>query len=165
MQGRPCTQSPAAPRWRTPHVAETLLRPPVQRDAGKQRSGHPGIKLGELLKKVLKQHVEQKDRAPKVTAASKVRTDTRYIPRAVKHAVYSRDQGQCTYEAQDGKRCSCKTNLEFDHIKPLCQVGSNSAENLRLRCGPHNRLQAERILGKDFMLKQYAAETIQASPP
>ncbi|UCH83584.1 MAG: HNH endonuclease, partial [Candidatus Latescibacterota bacterium] len=37
--------------------------------------------------------------------------------------------------------------LEIDHIEPHARGGANAANNLRLLCGRHNRLEAKRVLG------------------
>lgn len=80
---------------------------------------------------------------------------TRYIPKAVRQAVYERDSGRCTFVAVDnlagGRRCTCQIGLEYDHIKPFCYGGEHVVENLRLRCPAHNQLEAERVFGSDFM--------------
>ncbi len=118
-------------------------------EIAKGLSGHPGIKLVDLFKKVLTEHIERKQRAPKVLA--KTETNSRYIPVAVKHEVRKRDSNQCSYVSPDGTRCSCKVNLQLDHIKPFRRGGGNSSGNIRLLCPAHNQLEAERVYGKHFM--------------
>jgi hypothetical protein len=49
------------------------------------------------------------------------------IGEAVRHEVWRRDQGRCV-------DCGSKANLEFDHIIPWSQGGSNTVRNLELRC-------------------------------
>jgi 5-methylcytosine-specific restriction endonuclease McrA len=73
------------------------------------------------------------------------------IPLRTRDAVLARDQGRCTYVGSDGKRCNETIRLHVDHIKPVARGGSNDESNLRLLCAHHNRLQAERILGRDKM--------------
>ena len=73
---------------------------------------------------------------------------SRYIPADVRHAVEKRDLCQCTYVAPDGRRCSEKNNLQFDHLLPHALGGESSVENLRLLCSTHNRLEAERVFGE-----------------
>ena len=56
-------------------------------------------------------------RKPEKTSAQKT---TRYIPSVVRHHVWMRDQGQCTYVCPKTKRkCSSNHLLQIDHIKPL----------------------------------------------
>src|SRR5205814_1659711 len=76
---------------------------------------------------------------------------SRDIPDAVRDQVFVRDGGQCTYVAADGRRCQCGTDVEIDHIKPFAAGGTHELTNLRLLCSAHNRLAAERTLGKHAM--------------
>jgi hypothetical protein len=74
------------------------------------------------------------------------------IPAAVRHAVWRRDGGRCTFLRTDGSRCEERAMLELDHFPiPWCRGGTHAASNLVLRCRAHNRLEAERVLGRKFM--------------
>src|SRR5262249_29538275 len=68
-------------------------------------------------------------------------------PAAVKRAVYLRDRGRCTYVSKDGRRCGSRRFVEFDHVLGRAVGGAFTVGNVRLRCGPHNRLEAERLYG------------------
>ena len=81
-------------------------------------------------------------------------TRTRHIPNALQDKVYARDKGRCTFIGKDGKRCNSRWNLQIDHITPYARGGANTLGNLRLLCVKHNRLEAEREYGTEFM-KQY----------
>ena len=72
---------------------------------------------------------------------------SRHIPAAVRDAVFVRDKGRCTYTGPDGKRCESMHNLQVDHIVPFARGGTATLRNLRLLCGKHNRLNAERVFG------------------
>ena len=74
-------------------------------------------------------------------------TSTAREPSAVRRGVYMRDRGCCTYVAPDGRRCETRRFLQFDHIRPRAAGGGFTVDNIRLRCGPHNRLESERFLG------------------
>jgi 5-methylcytosine-specific restriction endonuclease McrA len=73
------------------------------------------------------------------------------IPVRTRDAVFARDQARCTFVGSDGKRCNETIRLHVDHIKPVARGGNNEITNLRLLCAKHNRLQAERILGRTTM--------------
>jgi len=69
----------------------------------------------------------------------------RAIPAALRRAVWRRDDGACTFvDPQTGRRCGSRHLLQIDHIQPFAVGGANSAENLRLLCGAHNRYRTRR---------------------
>ena len=76
---------------------------------------------------------------------------TRSIPRKVRDEVFLRDGGKCTFKGTNGRRCNSTWNLQIDHIVPFARGGDNSQGNLRLLCGKHNRLEAERVYGSPHM--------------
>ena len=70
---------------------------------------------------------------------------TRYIPSVVRHHVWMRDQGQCTYICPKTKRrCSSNHLLQIDHIKPFSLGGTHETDNLRLLCANHNQFTFSR---------------------
>jgi 5-methylcytosine-specific restriction endonuclease McrA len=75
----------------------------------------------------------------------------RYIPADVEQAVRERDQHQCTFVSEGGRRCSARRFLELDHIVPVARGGQATIANLRVRCYAHNRYEAERAFGTEFM--------------
>jgi 5-methylcytosine-specific restriction endonuclease McrA len=75
----------------------------------------------------------------------------RHIPAAVKHAVWERDGGRCTFVGENGQRCPAESRLEFDHIEAVARGGTSTVDNLRLRCRAHNQYEAERTYGTEFM--------------
>ena len=75
----------------------------------------------------------------------------RYIPAHVKRAVWERDQGQCTFVGDTGRRCESRKFLEFDHVDPVARAGQATVQGLRLHCRGHNQLEAERTFGAGFM--------------
>jgi 5-methylcytosine-specific restriction endonuclease McrA len=85
---------------------------------------------------------------------------SRYIPQKVRDEVYARDRGRCAFVSQDGRKCGSKWDLQVDHIVPFARGGDNSPSNLRLLCGKHNRLEAERTYGKKHM-EQFVKEQIE----
>jgi hypothetical protein len=69
------------------------------------------------------------------------------VPARIKHAVYLRDHGQCTFRYSNGERCPSKSMLEIDHKKPWSLGGDHKVDNLRLLCREHNQLTAQIDLG------------------
>ena len=78
-------------------------------------------------------------------------TQSRHIPDEIRDKVFVRDGGQCSFVAADGTRCQCSKGLQVDHIQPFAAGGTHDPQNLRLLCGAHNRLAAERTMGKHVM--------------
>jgi 5-methylcytosine-specific restriction endonuclease McrA len=71
-----------------------------------------------------------------------------YIPAPVRDQIFVRDKNQCTYLGPNGRRCGSTYVLQIDHITPVARGGASSIHNLRLLCAHHNRLEAERLMGR-----------------
>jgi 5-methylcytosine-specific restriction endonuclease McrA len=85
---------------------------------------------------------------PKAVARSpQAPCQSRYIGAIVKDEVFGRDDGQCSYLSANGRRCTSRTALQIDHIKPVARGGASTLDNLRLLCAYHNRLESERLMG------------------
>jgi hypothetical protein len=69
----------------------------------------------------------------------------------VKHAVWQRDGGRCTFVSESGQRCPARTMLEYDHVDPIARGGRATVAGLRLLCRAHNQFEAERVFGAGFM--------------
>lgn len=83
--------------------------------------------------------------------------DPRSIPAQVRRAVRARDGNRCTFVSEDGRRCTCRSRLEFDHIIPVARGGRSTVKNVRLLCRSHNQFVAEKVFGKGFMVERRAA--------
>ncbi len=87
--------------------------------------------LSEKLNPVAAQKHSQSKPSPK---------RSRYIAASVKKLVWQRDQGCCQFvDSGTQKKCESRYQIQFDHIQTFRHQGGNSAENLRLFCGKHNR--------------------------
>jgi 5-methylcytosine-specific restriction endonuclease McrA len=71
---------------------------------------------------------------------------SRYIPAAVRRAVWLRDGGRCTFVGSEG-RCRETGLLEYHHAVPYAAGGEATVANLRLACKRHNQLEAEKFFG------------------
>jgi 5-methylcytosine-specific restriction endonuclease McrA len=128
-------------------------------------NAHPGASIKEILGVSVRMSLKQlRPKAPKEKSAQSVtkqrdatpapefgKEKSRYVAREVKRSVWQRDKGECTYKSSEGRKCTCKHNLEFDHIVPFALGGTNTTENLRLRCRAHNQLAAIKIFGQKKM--------------
>lgn len=82
----------------------------------------------------------------------------------VAREVYGRDEGQCTFVAQNGRRCAAREFLEFDHIDPHALGGEPTAVNLRLRCRAHNQHYARQVYGDERMATTVAQARARRRP-
>jgi 5-methylcytosine-specific restriction endonuclease McrA len=104
--------------------------------------------------KALILHLEKRRFAPGARSRPTRRRHTaneRYVPADVRRAVWQRDQGQCTFVSENGRRCPARTRLEFDHVDPVACGGRSTADGVRLLCRAHNQHEAERAFGTEFM--------------
>jgi hypothetical protein len=76
------------------------------------------------------------------------RTAREHVSNEVRRAVAFRDRGQCTYVDDEGRRCASRAFLQLHHELAHALGGLSTLENLRLLCGSHNRLLAERDFGR-----------------
>ena len=106
---------------------------------------NPGMNYSELLAYLAKDFVKRK--APE----KKSITDKQRVKNPLKLAIL-KAEGRCEYKDPiTGKVCGSRFLVEADHIKPKHLGGTDKPENLRCLCRPHNRLEAERKLGKPLM--------------
>lgn len=75
------------------------------------------------------------------------------IRAAVRREVVRRDDAQCTFVSDSGERCTARELLELDHRHPRALGGANDAPNLRLLCRAHNQYAAERIFGREHVVR------------
>jgi 5-methylcytosine-specific restriction endonuclease McrA len=131
------------------------------------RARHPDGDLESIFEQALELLVAR-EKKRQFGQTDKPRTEpqarpkhSRYIPRHVRREVYARDAGQCCFVGPDGRRCSARGRLEYDHsLKPYGRGGLTSAANLRLLCAAHNALLAEREYGPAFMRACIRSEQI-----
>jgi hypothetical protein len=75
----------------------------------------------------------------------------RYVPAAVRRAVFERDEARCTYTDPLGRRCAETHRLELHHLRAFARGGGHTEENLTLRCHAHNALAAEEDFGRQLI--------------
>lgn len=130
--------------------------------------GHavPSGDVAEVLHRALAAYAVQLEKR-KFGAGKKAKkrsTGGRKTPADVKHAVWERDGGCCTFVSSDGHRCGSRELIEFDHVDPVALGGKSTVERVRLRCRPHNQLEAERVFGSGFMAQKRASRRARPSP-
>ena len=116
--------------------------------------GHavPGGDLAQVFDRALILLVE--DLARKKFAATKTprrsrgqADDSRNIPADVQRRVWIRDRGRCAFVASSGRRCDARRFIEFHHVDPYGAGGKATVDKTQLRCGMHNRYEAELFYG------------------
>jgi len=83
----------------------------------------------------------------------------RYVPAAIRRAVFERDGGRCTFRSDTGERCHETAQLELHHKQPFARGGNHCVENITLHCRAHNAL----VAGADFG-KTHVTNARDASP-
>ncbi len=162
----------AAARWKVQFTASSELREKLDRLRDLMRSSVPDGDLAAIIEEAVTEKLERleakrfaKTKAPrKSVEETNSSPSSRYIPAAVKRAVCERDQRQCTFVAEDGRRCSEREGLEFHHRKPYGRGGDHSVGNISLLCRCHNGYLAERDYGKE-VIERYRRSTGRVSEP
>ena len=153
---KPAVVEPLAPaRFRVQFTASAEFRDKIERLSTLM----PGVDLAAIMEAAVTEKLERLE-AKRLGKTKKPRksleeADTalgvRGISAPVRRFVWERDQGQCTFVSEDGRRCPAREGLEFDHDEPYGVGGDRSAKNIRLRCTTHNLYTAELYYGKDQM--------------
>jgi 5-methylcytosine-specific restriction endonuclease McrA len=99
-----------------------------------------------------------------VGATRDTRNNPRQIPARVRDAVFLRDSGKCAFVGKTGRKCESTTALQVDHVVPVARGGAATPDNLRLLCAYHNRLEAERLLGKRMPVGRGSTTRVDAGP-
>ena len=94
----------------------------------------------EAIEALLDQKIQKMQLEKPSRKNSKPSKNQRYISRKVKEKVYVSAHGRCQFVSKlTGKRCECRTNLQYDHIRPVTERGQSTVDNLRLYCFHHNQ--------------------------
>jgi hypothetical protein len=146
--------SPKKKQERRENRARNAAAKHVGRPCENQRQNKPTATGPEKLRSKGRARCKQEDNAknqPREKTKISNNNRSRYLSPATKDKVFTRDGGKCTYVSKNGRRCNSTWGLQIDHIEPHARGGSNGASNLRLLCGRHNRIEAERVFGAGHM--------------
>ena len=94
---------------------------------------------------------------PRAAKARGEDADARYVPREVRRTVHARDGEQCTFESDDGVRCTERGFIELDHKTAVALGGKPTVDGIRVLCRAHNQYEAERQLGAELVRTKRAA--------
>ena len=128
--------------------------------------------MAEILEKALDIALEKKDPKKKLErrrkkqqrdAAAPSRSNemspdqpatSRYVASEVSERIHERGAYQCVFRGPDGTRCTARAGLQIDHTDPFGIFHSNNESILRILCPAHNRLEAERVYGPEFIQRK-----------
>lgn len=118
------------------------------------RNGDPAVIVARALAHYATHLHKRRFGAKKGATAPKRVPRGRAIPAAIRNEVAERDEYCCSFVSPDGHRCGETRGLQYDHETPVALGGETSAENLRLLCPQHNRHEAARRMGADYVAAQ-----------
>ena len=128
--------------------------------------------MAEILEKALDIALEKKDPKKKLarrkkrenSSKAKSRSNeiaknhepakSRYISSEVSERVHARAGYQCEHYALDGRRCTSRTGLQIEHVRPFGIFHSNDERFLKLLCAAHNGSAAECVYGPAFIQRK-----------
>jgi hypothetical protein len=88
---------------------------------------------------------------PRPAPATPPEPGERYVPAAVRRAVWKRDEGKCQWPLEGGGICGSTYQVELDHTRPVGQGGRSTVDGTRLLCKPHNHESARRTYSDAWM--------------
>jgi hypothetical protein len=163
---RPVVRPLAAERYEIRFTASAETREKLR--VAQDLLGHaiPGGDLAQLFDRALTLLVADLQRkkfaATKRPRASRGQSvKSRNIPAAVRRAVWARDAGRCAFVSSGGRPCGERRFVEFHHVQPYGARGKPTIDNIQLRCGAHNRYEAELFYGPG---RRYAGEDVVSEP-
>lgn len=112
--------------------------------------------LHECIRMALETVRKRRRGAGKATSAEPPPEGSRYVPAAVRAAVWKRDGGRCTYVGAGGRRCNSRYRVDVHHQDPHGMEGEPTVENLTLRCRAHNQYAAEVDYGREYIARRIA---------
>jgi 5-methylcytosine-specific restriction endonuclease McrA len=115
----------------------------------------PGGDLAQIMERALDALLEKETRrrfgAGKPRKRRKLQEGSRHIPVEVRRAVWERDGGQCTFVDTEGRRCTARSYLTFEHQDPHACGGPPTTDNLCLLCSAHNAASAREVFGEEHI--------------
>ncbi len=140
-------------------ISEILMKE-IERvkDLVQQKTAKPAS-LEDALQAMATLYLEKKDPVAKANriletkeelssrrVSSQSNNERTAIPASIRHEVTKRDNGQCTYIDQKGKRCEQTKWVDLHHKQAVADGGEHSADNILTLCRQHHRLHHQLIL-------------------
>ncbi len=128
------------PQIKTIHLNDRLLK-----KLAKIQGDFKDLGELEIFEVLLDGYIRNKAQG-RSTRSERGSKQQRYISRKVREFVFKRANYQCEGITRQ-KRCSAKTFLEIDHIRPIAWGGMSSRDNLRVLCRACNQRAWMRLKG------------------
>ena len=126
-------------------------------EAARKGQGHaqPGASAEKVIEAaldlLLAQQAKRRGEVKKPQQNPRRAKNPGHIPAAVKRAVWSRDEGKCTWPLDSGGICGSTLRLEIDHVVPRGRGGPSTVDGCRWLCAAHDQLAARQVHGDDWM--------------
>jgi len=126
-------------------------------EAARKGQGHaqPGASAEKVIEAaldlLLAQQAKRRGEGKKPQQNPRPSKSPGHVPAAVKRAVWSRDEGKCTWPLDSGGVCGSTLRLEIDHVVPRGRGGLSTVDGCRLLCSAHNQLAARQVYGDEWM--------------
>jgi hypothetical protein len=137
-------------------------------EAARKGQGHaqPGASAEKVLEAaldlLLARQAKRRAEVKKPQKNPRPAKDAGQVTAAVKRAVWSRDEGKCTWPLDSGGICGSTLRLEIDHVVPRGRGGPSTVDNCRLICAAHNQLAARQVYGDEWMDRFTASDAGKA---
>jgi hypothetical protein len=165
---RPVVEPLAPSRYKVQFTASAELREKLERLQALLRTELPDADLGAVIDRAVTQTLQRLEasRYARTSSPRAAATGTapgsamshrqfaaagRYIPAAVRRAVFERDDGRCRYRDEAGRRCPERHRLEYHHLHPFAMGGGHTPDNVRLMCRTHNLYLGKHDYGQGAM--------------
>ncbi len=116
--------------------------------------------LGEIFERALDALIAKETKRRQGVASETPRESrplkegSRHIPVTVAREVWNRDNYQCAFVDEHGRRCGERRYVTVEHVDPHARGGPPTAENLCLLCQPHNQDAARREFGEEHVWRK-----------
>jgi hypothetical protein len=110
-------------------------------------SGDLGTLFERAIDALLERELKRRLGAGKPRKRRPLAAGSRHVPVEIMRLVWDRDDGQCTFTDELGRRCSERRHLTIEHRQPFALGGPPTADNLCLLCAAHNAHNARKVFG------------------
>jgi hypothetical protein len=120
-------------------------------------SGDLGLLFERALDELIERELKRRGGAGNPRRVRKLQAGSRHVPLTIARRVWERDDAQCTFVDQGGRRCEERRFLTLEHRLPFALGGPPTIENLCLLCSAHNAHTARRVFGEALIARRVAA--------